>query len=87
MVQVSAGAVARDGAVCSGHSTAAREGALDSAPQVRRKHSQYCASAQNLLAGPNHCWPRGFSGYISNRQAMSSCSPQRVSAGMQTTRR
>lgn len=53
MVQVSAGAVAGDGAVCSGHSAAAREGALDSAPQVCRQHSQHCASsAQDLLAEP-----------------------------------
>ena len=51
-MQVSAGAVAGDGAVCSGHSAAAREGALDSSPQVRRKHSQHCvSSAQDLLAG------------------------------------
>ena len=50
--QVPAGAVAGDGAVCSGHSAAAGEGALDAAPQVRRKHCPHCAcSAQAWLAG------------------------------------
>ena len=45
MAQVPAGAVAGDGAVCVGHHAAAREGALDSAPQARRNHSPHCASS------------------------------------------